>query len=286
MTNELNNQAAAEMAKAEANVDRCAVRYIDSHCHYDDEAFKGTTKTYRDELLEQIHAAGVVAAINCASDLKTCESTLKLIQKHKWMYGAMGVHPHEVKHLDEDAASAIWEYADAHPRVCAIGEIGLDYHYDLSPRDLQVDWFIEQIELAKELELPIIVHSRDAAQETFDIISEYDAAEVGGVIHSYSGNVEMAKEYVKMGFCLGIGGMVTFPNTKKLLKVVQEIPLESLLLETDCPYLTPVPHRGERNDSRNIVFTAEKIAELKNVDVQTVYDVTTENAVRVFGIKL
>lgn len=208
-----------------------------------------------------------------------------MMQKHKWMYGAMGIHPHEVKDLDEDAASVIYGYTERNPRCIAIGEIGLDYHYDFAPRDTQKDWFIEQIELAKELDLPIIVHSREAAQDTMDIIKEYDAAMVGGIIHSYSGDVEMAREYVKMGFHLGVGGMVTFPNTKKLIRVVEEMPLEALVLETDAPYLAPVPNRGIRNDSRQIVHIAKKIAEIKQIDAEEVYEVTTRTAKELFGIR-
>jgi len=255
--------------------------FIDTHGHFDDPSFDGD----RDELLQAMHAFGVVNVVNCATDLKTCKSTLKMMKRYPWMYGAMGIHPHEVKGLDEDAVSAVYTFAEENERVCAIGEIGLDYHYDFSPRDEQQDWFIEQIELAKELELPIIVHSREAAQDTMDIIRDYDAERVGGVIHAYSGDLQMAEEYVKMGFCLGIGGMITFPKVKRLIRVVEGIPLTSLLLETDSPYMTPVPNRGKRNDSRQIVHVAAKIAEIKGISVEEVYRVTTQNAKRLFGIE-
>ena len=255
--------------------------FIDTHGHFDDPSFDAD----RDELLEAMHDFGVLNIVNCATDVKSCKSTLKLMKRYPWLYGAMGIHPHEVKGIDEDAISAVYTFAEENERVCAIGEIGLDYHYDFSPRDEQQDWFIEQIELAKELELPIIVHSREAAKDTMDIIRDYEAERVGGVIHAYSGDLEMAEEYVRMGFYLGIGGMVTFPKVKKLIRVVEGIPLEHLLLETDSPYMTPVPNRGKRNDSRQIVHVAAKIAEIKGISVQKVCEVTTQNAKRLFGIK-
>ena len=256
--------------------------YFDTHAHYDDPKFKKDLK----ELFGAMRLDGVVAVVNCASDMKSCSNTLKLTKDYNFVYGAVGVHPHAVKDLDEDDVDRLYNYATQSKKIVAIGEIGLDYHYDFSPRDLQRDWFIEQIELAKELELPIIVHSREAAKDTFDIIEGCDASEVGGIIHSYSGNLEMAREYVDMGFYLGIGGMLTFPDVKKILRVVEEIPLERLLLETDAPYLSPVPKRGQRNDSRNLKYVAERIAQLKGITAEEVEKVTTENACRVFNIKL
>lgn len=256
--------------------------YFDTHAHYDDPKFKADQK----ELLGAMRRAGVDAIINCASDMKSCGSTLKLAEEYDFVFGAVGVHPHAVKDLEEDDVYRLYNYACRSEKIVAIGEIGLDYHYDFSPRDIQKDWFVEQIELAKEVELPIIVHSREAAKDTFDIIEGCDAGEVGGVIHSYSGNLEMARAYVDMGFYLGIGGMVTFPDVKKILRVVEEIPLERLLLETDAPYLAPVPRRGERNDSRNLQYVAEKIAQLKGITAEEVARVTGENACRLFQVEL
>lgn len=256
--------------------------FIDTHAHYDDAAFNED----RDELLEAIHAAGVDTIINCGTDLKTCEMTLRMMQKHKWMVGAMGVHPENIKGLDIDHIATIADYIERSDRVVAVGEIGLDYHYEGFSKRAMQEWFVEQIELAKEMDLPIIVHSRDAAQDTMDIIKESDAAMVGGVIHCFSGSVEMAREYVKMGFHIGVGGMVTFKNSKRAQEMVTEIPLEYLLLETDAPYMAPVPHRGKRNDSREIVYVAQKIAELKNISVEQVYEQTTKNAIDLFGLDL
>ncbi len=256
--------------------------YFDTHAHYDDERFKGDQQ----ELFGAMRQAGVDAIVNCASDLKSCQSTLKLAKEYEFVFAAVGVHPHEVGSLDEDAVQRLYQYACQTEKVVAIGEIGLDYHYDFSPRDVQRDWFVEQIELAKEVELPIIVHSREAAQDTFNVIEGSDAADVGGVIHSYSGDLPMARAYVDMGFYLGIGGMLTFPNVKKLLRVVEEIDLSHLLLETDAPYLAPVPRRGERNDSRNLRYVAEKIAEIKGISAEEVARVTSENACRLFQVAL
>jgi len=255
--------------------------YIDTHSHYDDEKFAQDV----DELLPRLHEGGMEACITCATDFKTCEKTLALMKRFPFVYGAMGVHPHEVGKLSVDDMDAIFAYATCHDKVVAVGEIGLDYHYDFSPRDVQQDFFYEQCALAVELGLPVIVHSREAMQDTYDVIEEFAQADLTGVIHAYTGNLEMAQRFVDLGFYLGIGGMVTFPDVKKILRTVKEIPLEHLLLETDCPYLAPVPKRGERNDSGNIPYIINKIAELKEITPEEVAKVTTENAKRLFGIK-
>ncbi len=167
-------------------------------------------------------------------------------------------------------------------QVVAIGEIGLDYYYEHSPKEVQKLWFREQMNLAKELDLPIIVHSREATQDTYDLIKEADAATVGGVIHCFSGSKEMAERYVDMGFYLGIGGVITFDNAKTLKEVVKAIPLEALLLETDCPYLSPIPNRGKRNDSRNLIYIAEAIGKIKGISVEEVLGVTYNNGMKLF----
>lgn len=255
--------------------------YFDSHAHYDDAQFHAD----RDALLKSLPEAGVDYVIDCASDLASAEKVLDLVDRYNFMYGAIGIHPEAVGDLDPEAVTSLYGYIEDSPKIVAVGEIGLDYHYEDNPsRDVQQEWFIEQIELAKELELPIIVHSRDAAQDTYEILRDYDAAQVGGVLHSYSGAPEMAQKYVDMGFYLGIGGMVTFENAKKVALTVEKIPLERLLIETDCPYLAPVPMRGKRNDSRNLRYTAARIAEIKGITPEEVARVTTENAKRLFGI--
>ena len=171
------------------------------------------------------------------------------------------------------------------PKVVAIGEIGLDYYWNEPEPEIQKKWFIRQLELAKEVNLPVIIHSRDAAKDTMDIMKQCHAEEMGGVVHCFSYSAEMAKEFIKMGFYIGVGGVVTFKNGKKLKEVVEQIPLESILLETDCPYMSPVPHRGERNSSLNIKYIAEEIARIKNVSYETVVSVTEENAKRMYQIQ-
>ena len=256
--------------------------YFDSHAHYSDKAFAKD----RDTLLKSLKAGGVDFVVECGADLKSSMKALEMTQEYDFVYGAVGVHPESVGDLDVDDISMLYTMAASAEKVVAIGEIGLDYHYPNNPdKEWQQEWFIEQIELAKELEMPIIVHSRDAAQDTFNILKDYDGGMFGGVLHSYTGAPEMAKRYVDMGFYLGIGGMVTFDNAKKVAATVEQIPLEHLLIETDCPYLAPVPMRGKRNDSRNLQYVVERIAKIKNITPEEVARVTTANAKKLFGIE-
>lgn len=252
--------------------------YIDTHCHYDDPKFG----LDRAKVFKKLEEAGVEKVINCACDPKTLKSTIKLAQENKFVYAALGYHPHDVGKLDYDALDTLYDRVDGFEKAVAIGEIGLDYHYNFSPRDVQQEWFVEQLELAKELELPVIVHSREAAEDTYRILSEGDVSYCGGVIHAFSGSVEMAKRYLDLGLYIGIGGFSTFPDAKKLSNAIPEIPLDRILLETDCPYLTPMPHRGERNDSSYLPLVAARIAELKGITPEEVAAATTENAKRLF----
>jgi len=254
--------------------------YFESHAHYDDSKFDKD----RDKLIPALKKSGVEYIVNVGADIKSSIKSIELAKKYDFIYAAVGVHPHEVGKLDEEDMDRLYGLSQR-DKVVAIGEIGLDYYYDSSPRDIQKDWFIEQIELAKEMELPIIVHSREAAQETFDIIKGTEAGDVGGVIHCFSGSAEMAKAYIEEGFYIGVGGIVTFTDAKKIIEVVKEIPLESILIETDCPYLAPVPNRGKRNESTNLEYIVEKIAEIKNISTEEVEKVTLENAKTLFGIK-
>ena len=223
------------------------MRIFETHAHYDDAKFPD-----REDVLKACHDAGIEYIINCASDIKSCRVTLALAEQYPWVYGAIGVHPHSASEMDEDNLDRLYNYLTASEKVVAVGEIGLDYHYEFSPRDVQQDWFVEQLELAKELELPIIVHTREALEDTYNILKDYGKGLVGGVIHSYNGSVEMAERFVEMGFHIGIGGMITFPKVRKVIETVEKLPLDRLLVETDSPYLAPVPNRGKRNDSRNI----------------------------------
>ena len=252
---------------------------FETHAHYDDEKFPD-----REQVIQACHESGIRYIVNCASDIASCKTTLKLAETFPYVYAAIGVHPHSAKEMDEDNLDRLYNYLTASDKVVALGEIGLDYHYDFSPRDVQQDWFIEQIELAKELELPIIVHTREALEETYQILDDYSYGLTGGIIHSYNGSVEMAKRFVDLGFHIGIGGMITFPKVRKVIETVKELPLDRLLVETDSPYLAPVPNRGQRNDSRNLPFIVEKIAEIRGMDPEEVAAATMDNACRLFGV--
>lgn len=250
--------------------------FFDTHAHYDDPRFKDD----RDELLPRIHQNGVDLIVNSGESKKAVKAGLALAKQYPFVYTAVGIHPHNAKDMTEEDLAMLKRVAQEEDKVVAIGEIGLDYYYDNSPRKAQRYWFDEQLGLAQELDLPVIIHSRDAAQECFDMIAQSNVRK--GVIHCYSGSVEMAKAYVEMGFYLGIGGVLTYNNAKKLVDVVREIDLSHLVLETDCPYLAPVPHRGERNDSSLLTFVAEKMAQIKQISVEEVAAVTKQNGLNLF----
>lgn len=198
------------------------------------------------------------------------------------MYAAVGVHPDEVGALNEETFARMKELF-AKPKVVAVGEIGLDYYWDNEAHDLQKKWFIRQLELARELDLPVLIHSREAAADTMEIMKQYGQG-LNGVIHCYSYSKEMAREYVDMGYYIGVGGVVTFKNARKLKETVEEIPLSSILLETDCPYLAPEPNRGKRNSSLNLIYVAEKIAEIKGVTCEEVIAQTEANARKMYRL--
>lgn len=252
---------------------------FETHAHYDDESFDGD----REETLARVREAGVYPIINVGASIESTKTTLELAKKHEDIYAAVGVHPSEIGCLDEE--SFAWLRAQtANDKVAAVGEIGLDYHWDKEPgvQKLQRGWFGRQLLLAKEVRLPVIIHSRDAAEDTVRIMKENGAQEIPGVIHCYSYSPELAQEFVKMGYYIGVGGVVTFKNAKKLVRTVEQVPLSRILLETDCPYMAPEPHRGERNDSSNIPYVIARIAELKGVSKEEVERVTEENAYRLF----
>lgn len=252
---------------------------FDTHSHYDDKVFDED----RDALLRSLRTNGVERVVNVGADMVSSRTALALAEQYDFVYCALGVHPSETGSLMEADMDWIREHAN-HKKVVAIGEFGLDYHWPEPDAAVQKKWFYRQIELAKETELPIIIHSREAAAETMTILIETKAYDCGGVIHCYSYSPEMAKEYVKMGFYIGIGGVVTFKNAKKLKKTVEELPLEHIVLETDCPYMAPEPMRGKRNDSSLLVYVAEKIAELKGVSVDEVIKITTKNAEKLYHL--
>jgi TatD DNase family protein len=308
------------------------MRIIDTHAHYDDEAFDED----REELLKKLlKEGGVELAVNMGAGMHGAEKSAAYAAEYDFIYAGTGIHPDDVgvfEHAgisrEEAAELSRKEAADGdggdpdpepekeaagdlqiakkyreamrfssaddalehlielcrRPKTLTLGEIGLDYHWMIEPKEVQKKWFIRQLRLAAELDLPINVHSRDAAQDTFDIIKEYHSGTTGGIIHCYSGSAELAQEYIRMGYYLGIGGVVTYKNSKVLKRVVTEIPLEYLVTETDSPYLAPSPHRGERNDSRNIRYVIEKIAELKGLDPENCAEILRKNARDVYRI--
>lgn len=251
---------------------------FESHSHYDDPAFDGD----RDELLSHMADKGVGHIICAGADFDDIGKILGICRKYPFCHLTLGVHPNNALQLD-DANRAELESLIEKEKPCAIGEIGLDYHYDEPSPEIQRDAFIYQLKLASRFDLPVIIHSRDAAEETFDIIREYGPA-AKGVIHCFSSSLELARKYADMGYCIGIGGVVTFKNGRKLKEIAAELPLESILLETDCPYLAPVPHRGERNSSLYIPLIAQEIADLRGISYDTVVSVTEENGKRLFRI--
>ncbi len=269
----------------------------DTHAHYDDGAFD----TDRELLLErELREAGIDFVVNVGASMRGADESSALAQKYEIVYAACGIHPDDVGVFEHAGRKKEWRRfassGDAmehlrelclRPKSVCVGEIGLDYHWMIEEKSVQQKWFREQLNLAHELDLPINVHSRDAAQDTFDLICAHAKAgkSTGGIIHCYSGSLELAREYVKMGYHIGIGGVVTFKNAKTLKNVVREIPLEYLVTETDCPYLSPEPHRGKRNDSRNIRYVIGTIAQIKEMDEEDCARILRENAYEVYRLK-
>ncbi|MDE7272777.1 MAG: TatD family hydrolase [Lachnospiraceae bacterium] len=253
---------------------------FETHAHYDDEAFDDD----RDTLLSSMPREGIGLVVNVGASLKSTAAGIRLAEKYPFVYAAAGVHPNETAELNEETFA--WLRAQClHKKVAAVGEIGLDYYWDEPSHEIQKLWFARQLELAAEVKKPVIIHSRDAAKDTFDIMTAHNAREIGGVVHCFSYSAEMAQEYVKMGFYIGVGGVVTFKNGRKLKEVVESIPIEWILLETDSPYLSPEPNRGKRNSSLNIPYIAQKIAEIKGMSYDEVVAVTEENARRMYHIQ-
>lgn len=253
--------------------------YFDSHAHLDDEKFHEDRK----ELISKAREEGVDLILNPGADLASSEAAVALAQQYHFLYAGVGVHPHEAKNVNENVYARLKELSQK-DKVVAIGEIGLDYHYDNSPREVQKEVFKRQLQLASDMNLPIIIHNREAHGDTYEILEKYFDAKNGGVMHSYSGSLEMANRFIDMGLYLSISGPITFKNAKKNVELVREIPLEHLFIETDSPYLTPVPYRGKKNHPAMVQYVAKKIAEIKNISVEEVAEKTKENAKRLFRI--
>ncbi len=251
---------------------------FETHAHYDDEQFDMD----RDQLLGSMEAGGVGTIVNVGASLASSRASVSLAERYPFIYAAVGVHPDHTGELDEDSFRELRELC-RREKVVAVGEIGLDYYWDEVPGKIQKRWFVRQLELARELSLPVIIHSRDAAADTLEIMQEH-ARRLKGVIHCFSYSKELAREYVRMGFFIGVGGVVTFKNGRKLKEVVEDIPLTSIVLETDCPYLAPVPNRGKRNSSLNLPYVVEEIAALKHISCEKVVAQTEENARKLYGM--
>ncbi|MCD7955406.1 MAG: TatD family hydrolase [Lachnospiraceae bacterium] len=252
---------------------------FDTHAHYDDEAFDDD----REELLSQMAAAGVGAIVNMGASLEGVEASQRLAARYPFIYAAVGVHPDEVGSLDEEKLHGFYELC-RNRKTVAIGEIGLDYYWDRESHEIQKQWFRRQLQMAKDVGLPVNIHSRDAAQDTFDVMKEEHAGTTGGIIHCFSASAQMAREYVKLGYYIGVGGVVTFKNARVMKEVVAEVPVDHIVIETDCPYLAPAPHRGKRNSSLYLPLVIEAIAGIKGMTTQEVEESTWENARRVYRI--
>ena len=251
---------------------------FDSHAHYDSEQFDSD----REQLLGwTLPEKGVTGIVNMAANLESCQTTLELTRRYDFIWGAAGVHPEDARDLPEDWLEQVRRFLEE-PKMAAVGEIGLDYHWlDECPKDRQREVFEAQLRLAKEMALPVVVHDREAHADTLEFLKKYRPA---GVVHCFSGSWETAREILGLGMYIGLGGVVTFKNARHAVEVAQNIPLERLVLETDAPYMAPVPYRGKRNDSSLIAYVAEKIGGLRGMDPQEVLDITAENTRRLFGI--
>ena len=249
---------------------------FDAHAHYDDKWFDED----RADLLSSLPQIGVSYVVNAAVDLETAETAISYAETYPHVYACAGIHPENLEGLPADYLERLKEMIK-HPRVVALGEIGLDYHWDI-PRDVQNRVFEEQLLLARELDVPVVIHDREAHGDVMALVRKYQPK---GLMHCYSGSVEMLKEVLKLGMSISLGGTVTFKNARVPVEVAAAVPLDRLLLETDAPYLSPVPYRGKRNDSTNIAYTAARIAEIRGMDAQELIDITTENAKRLYGIK-
>ena len=280
---------------------------FDSHAHYSDNAFSKD----RDRILSGLKTNGVGYVVNASAAAADIPLIKELTEKYDFLYATSGLHPTELYTAEstdivnrmrnsEDEAEieglsklivpagdkefSLIEDFLSEKKVLAVGEIGLDYHYEDTDKKLQKEWFERQIELAKSASAPIVIHSRDAAADTLDIVRATKANEIKGYVHCFSYEKEMAKIYMDMGYCLGIGGVITYKNARKLVEIVEYMPLDLMLLETDCPYLTPAPFRGERNDSTMIKYVAERVAQIKGIDAEKVIQITEENACRFYGM--
>lgn len=252
---------------------------FETHAHYGDNRFNSD----RHKLLMSMKENGIGDIVEVGAGIKSTEDAVALSDKYSFIYAAVGIHPSEVADIDESHMDWLLSLASKE-KVVAIGEIGLDYHYDRPERQVQKNWFKRQLVLAKKAHLPVIIHSRDAAEDTLDIIKSHCALENGGVIHCFSYSLEIARIYLNMGFYLGIGGVITFKNSRKLVEVVEKAPLDRIVIETDAPYLAPEPYRGKRNSSLYLKYVIDEIAAIKGITAQEVIDITEDNAKKLYRL--
>lgn len=272
-------EEAAEKSETKIQEGTDTLMIFETHAHYDDEAFAED----RDELLMGMREGGIGTIVNVSSDLESVKRTIALAERYSFLYAAVGVHPSDSGNLTEDDIAWLRERC-RHPKTVAVGEIGLDYHWKEPAAEIQKKWFARQLLLAQEAGLPVIIHSREAAKDTLELMRKLHAEKSGGVIHCYSYSKEMAAEFLKLGYYFGIGGVVTFSNAKRLRETVAYLPLDRIVLETDSPYLAPVPNRGKRNCSRNLVYVAQEIAAIRNVSYEEIIETTSRNAKRLYRL--
>lgn len=247
---------------------------FDTHAHYDDECFNED----RHKLLQSLNEELVCNIINAGTNLETCKMSINLAHEYDYIFASVGIHPEYSNNIPDNYIESLISYIDDE-KVIAIGEIGLDYHYDVSQKQVQQKLFEEQLKLAKEFDLPVIIHDREAHLDTLNLLKKYQPK---GVVHCFSGSVELAEEVIKLGMYIGLGGVVTFKNAAKALKVASSIPIDKLVLETDAPYMAPTPFRGKRCDSSMILYTASKISEVRKIKTITLLEQTVENAKKLF----
>lgn len=254
-------------------------KIFDSHAHYDDEAFDQD----RLEVFEQLKEAGVIGILNCSSSYESIGNTNSLTKEWDFIYGAVGIHPGNANEFTQEVIDELRDIVKANKKIVAIGEIGLDYYWSENPeRSVQKNVLRSQMKLAQEMGLPVVIHDRDAHQDILEIIKEFP--NVTGIVHCFSGSVEMAKECIKLGYYIGVTGVVTFKNAKKIKEVVNSIPIDRLLVETDCPYMAPEPNRGKRNQSNYIRYVIDKISEIKQIPTSEVNKIVNENLYKIIGV--
>ena len=255
------------------------MKLVDTHAHLDFPRFKKD----RSQVIERAFQNEIEYIVNIGADLKSSENSIKLANKYENIYAVVGIHPHDADDADLDAFKKLRELA-VKDKVVAIGETGLDFHYDNSPREKQKQAFRAQLRLASELNLPVVIHARDADEDAIKILKEEGIENIGGIMHCFASDVKMAKEALDLGLYLAFGGLITFSNLDNLRRVVKNVPMDKMLIETDAPYLTPDPYRGKRNEPLYVKYVAEKIAEIKDLSLEEVAEITTRNAERIYNI--